>query len=283
MARSSKYATLPYDIYVCARHDAARKDAALVTFYLCDACTDAFTKRAFNGTAAEFEDPRFNGYCAHCNQQLPDVSLRQWYLCGVCERVARSMGRGRVSAQHVLDWWEKNITPMAPQLVLEQTDPIELRPTGTGADQPAMADFTATDTESQVEVLTIELKTGRSAINGMSAFQLDTTDCDDILTVVREKLIPGYVFHAMVVEQFNPPTSHFKGVGLWWTDIFRMTEAFQSVRRRQVEQRYAAFFKRTCFDSMASFIEEIKERDYQRFAERLRAEGVPAMYELPDS
>ncbi len=283
MAKPGKYATLPYDIYACARHGTERKDAGLVTFYLCDECSEAFTNGAFNGTGPVFEGPHFEGYCALCNQQLSDVSLRQWYLCGVCERVARSMGRGRVAAQYVLDWWVENMRPIAPNLELKQTDPIVLRPTGAGEGQQAKADFTAIEAESRAEVLTIELKTGRSAVNAMSAFQLDTTDCDDILAVVGEKEIPGYVFHAMVVEQFSPPTSRFKAVGLWWSDVFRMSEAFQSVRRRQVEQRYAAYFKRTCFDSMTSFLERIRERDYERLAHRLRDEGVPAMYELPGS
>lgn len=278
MARS-KYATDPYDIYVCARHGAARKDTALVTFYLCDACAAAFTVSAFNNTAPGFEGPLFEGHCALCNQPLKDIRLRQWYLCGVCERVARSMGRGRVSAAHVLHWWQENIIPVAPHLTLEQTDPIELRAVGTNA-PAAGADFTATNTKDQTEVLTIELKTGRSAINGMSQFQLDTTDCDQITTVVEAKLIPGYLFHAQVVEQFDPPSSYFKAVGLWWSDIYRMSEAFSSVRRRQVEQRYAAFFKRAAFSPITAFVEEITVEKYLDLAERLRVDGVPSMYSV---
>lgn len=86
----SKDVTEPYEIYTCARHDAARKDTALVTFYLCDGCATAFASGAFNDTAPAFEGPTFEGHCALCNQRRKDIRLRQWYLCGVCERVARS-------------------------------------------------------------------------------------------------------------------------------------------------------------------------------------------------
>jgi hypothetical protein len=59
-----------------------------------------------------------------------------------------------------------------------------------------------------------------------------------------------------------------------------MDEAFQSVRRRQTEQRYAAFFKRSAFSAIDTFIDEIRSERYRELASRLRAHGIPAMYRL---
>lgn len=270
----------PYDIYTCVRHNAPRKDTSLSAFYLCDRCAGDIADGAFNGASPVFEGARLDGYCALCNRQLGDIRLRQWFLCGVCERVARSIGRGRVAAQHVLDWWNHNILPVASHLTLAQTDPVALRAVSVdrSMDKVTRPDFTGIDRRTGEAVLVIELKTGRSPISGMSQFQLDTTDCDDILAVVREKLIPGYVLHAQVVEQFAPPTSYFKAVALWWTDIFAMTNAFVTVRRRQVEQRYAAFFNRRCFRPIESFIEQIRDQRYMELRDRILREGVPPLY-----
>ncbi len=284
MARAKSSLVLPYDVYVCVRHNSSRKDAALRSFYLCDECTSSFVEGAFHSAAPVYEGERLFGYCSLCNRRSDAIRLRQWCLCTTCERVARSMGRGMVAAQYVLDWWESNILPISPALELQQTDPPILRARGdrkTEGPKECRADFTATERSTALDALTLELKTGRSPIGaGMSQFQLDTTDCDDILTVVREKLVPGYIIHAQVVEQFDPPTSFYRAVGLWWTDVFRMGEAFQSVRRRQTEQRYAAFFKRSAFSAMETFVEEIRSERYRELSSRLRADGLPEMYRL---
>jgi len=166
------------------------------------------------------------------------------------------------------------------------TDPPELRPYSHAQTEPKIArvDFACTDTASAVDIFGIELKTGRSHIRGtgvgskMQQFQLDHSDCDDILSVVLNKRFPVYLVHAQVIDRADPPTTYFVAVGLWWTDMFSMKPHHEASRKRPRETRIAAYYDTSMFREMSSFVEHLKSGGSIELAERLRAEGIPELY-----
>jgi len=84
----------------------------------------------------------------------------------------------------------------------------------------------------------------------MNEFQLDHGDVDDILAVVaREGNLPVYLFHAQVMDRAEPPTVRFVGLGLWWTDLFSMSEQYLGSRRRPLETKMAAYYNTGMFVS----------------------------------
>jgi hypothetical protein len=180
------------------------------------------------------------------------------------------------SQNYVLRWWNENI----PDVRLELTDPIVPSPhvRKRRARGQARPDFTGFD-DRGTKVLLIEVKTGRSAIGDMNTFQLDVSDCDDIMDFVRREFVATYVFHVQVIQEFSPPTSYFKPVGLWWTDIFKMKSAFQKVAKRRIDAgKPAAHYDTKCFEDMTSFIREVKGRRYEVLTDRLRKGQIPILY-----
>jgi len=271
------------EIYTCVRCGRARRDTRLASYWTCDECV-AELLLAFSGEMPVWVGDHVDGYCTICNEPKT-VTLRQWMVCLICDRVTRSIGRGRVAVRFVEHWWGQNVQPHLPNLELEERDPPQFRPyqrADVEHDQPD-ADFVVSDKAQPQELFAVELKTGSSSIGGtggMSQFQLDTSDCDQIMEFVQRRRLPAYVVHAQVVEQYEPPTTRYVALALWWTDIYQMAEAFQMVRRRQTEQRQAAFFHRKCFQPIATFAEAIRERHYEALAQRLRREGMPTLYRL---
>lgn len=271
--------TESYDIYTCVRHQKPRKDVGIVTLPLCEDCAKGLIKGGFNSAQPVYEGAPLNGWCCQCNLKKPNVKFRQWYLCGICERVTRSIGRGKVASSYLQNWWNENIAKLTEPIVLVETDAPILRSYGSNKGEESVnPDFIGFDKDINRELLTIELKAGRSPISGMSQFQLDTTDCDDILTVVKGKELPALVVHVQVVEQYDPPTSYFKGVGIWWTDIFRMAKAFKSCRRRQTEQRFAAYFDRKCFEPIYTLPDFISSDGLKNLKEMMEKDGIPELY-----
>jgi len=276
----------PWGPYVCARHGQARGDTNLESLFLCDECADKFQESAFRGTAPEYVGPPVKGYCLHCNRYLEDIRLRQWFLCGVCDRVVRSIGRSIVADQYVLAWWKHNAKPILQELDLVLTDPPELQPRDREQIEAKIprVDFTCIDTRSDHVVFGIELKTGRSHISGssigsrMGQFQLDNSDCDDILDVVRRDRHPVYLIHAQVIDRADPPTVYYAPVGLWWTDLFSMREHFQGSRRRPRETRIAAYYDVSMFQEMDAFIAHLRDDEPARLRARIESEGVPELY-----
>ena len=246
----------PWGPYTCARHGEPSWDTKLATMYLCNPCSQKFTAQAFAGTQPAFEGERVKGYCLHCNQRR-DVRLRQWFLCGVCERVVRSIGRSVVADQFVLDWWKREAAERVPGLRLSLVDEPELRSHDRRSvrERISAIDFICEDA-SRKYLFGIELKAGRSYIRGrsigtkMNEFQLDHGDVDDILAVVaREGNLPVYLFHAQVMDRAEPPTVRFVGLGLWWTDLFSMSEQYLGSRRRPLETKMAAYYNTGMFVS----------------------------------
>lgn len=276
----------PWAPYVCARHGRASRDTSLVSFFLCDACAGKFSSNAFRGKEPEYEGNAVTGHCLHCNQQLDNIRLRQWFLCRVCDRVVRSIGRSVVADEYAMRWWRQSVKPSFPHLHLRLTDPPTLQPRDPRQAQSnrAEVDFTCVDTRVRLPVFGIELKTGRSRISGtsigskMGQFQLDNSDCDDIVDVVSRDGLPVYLAHAQVIDRADPPTVHYAAVGLWWTDLFSMREHFTESRRRPRETRIAAYYDTAMFREMEEFVEHLRQEGPRHVAARIEAEGIPQLY-----
>jgi hypothetical protein len=213
----------PWAAYLCARHGERSWDTSLSSLYLCEVCAAQFQEKAFGDEPPCYVGSALEGYCLHCNERRADIRLRQWFLCGVCDRVVRSIGRSVVAARYVLAVWENRVAPVAPTVEFRETDVPELQPRSkeTIAAKVATADFMANDRDSGELLFGVELKTGKSYITGdaigskMGQFQLDTSDCDDILTVVDRERVPVYLAHVQVVDRAEPPTVRYAALGLW--------------------------------------------------------------------
>ena len=279
-------ATDPWGPYTCARHNRSSWDTTLVPLYLCTECAGEFQHSAFGGKEPEYVGDALTGYCLHCNQRLGDVRLHQWFLCRICGRVVKSIGRSVVADAFLEDWWRQHAQPRLPHLVLKLTDPPELQPysSSSRAEKVSKIDFAFADSRTDEEVFGIELKTGRNYVSGrsigakMTKFQLDNSDCDDILAVVGEKGLPVYLAHAQVIDRADAPTVHYAALGLWWTDMFTMSENFTGSRQRPRENRIAAYYKTAMFKEMGAFLKHVESGGPQQLQARMDSEGIPSLY-----
>lgn len=273
----------PYEPYECARDSRKVRDAELRSYFLCDVCRDAYTQQAFDGREPEWvSSERPEGYCCNCNER-GSVGLSQWFLCGTCDRVMRSIGRGRAAAKFVAASWAEAFRGTSA-LSLRETDPIELRRRGrrSDADRVATADFVAELPDGEA-VLGVELKSGRSALPGggigapMRQFQLDTTDCDDISVAAVKLDVPVFLLHAQVIGRAHAPTERFDGVGLWFARPWALRDTFDSVQERPTETRDAAYFKTGAFRPFTEFPAYLKE-GFEADLESMRSHGFPELY-----
>ena len=276
----------PFAAYICARHGDRSWDTNLANLFLCDDCSAKWIAEAFDGEPAAYVGPPCGGYCLNCNLKRADVALRQWFLCGTCERVARSIGRSVVAERFVAEQWDELILPHAPTLALEGTDAPTLRRRGKGdsKNKHAEIDFVARDAGAE-PAFGFELKTGKSHISGvasvgaaMGQFQLDTSDCDDITAVMEREGIPVYLLHVQVIDRAQPPTIEYRALAGWWTDPFRMNEHFNHVQRRPRETRDAAYFSVNMFLPLSTLAEHIASGGPARLAERIGEQGIPPLY-----
>jgi hypothetical protein len=272
--------------YTCARHAEPSWDTTLQSLFLCPECRDLFRDQPFRGTPPEYVGPAVPGYCLHCNRRFDDIRLSQWYLCTVCDRVVRSIGRSVAADDSVLAWWRENVASELPHLELRLTDPPELQSRERDREpRIGQPDFTCTDTAAAEVLFGIELKTGRSYVgrgsigSKMQQFQLDHSDCDEIVEVVRRDEIPVYLAHAQVIDRADPPTLRYVAIGLWWTDLFAMSEHYRESRRRPRETRRAAYYSTDMFRGMEDFIEHLRAGGPHQMKERLVREGTPNLYE----
>ena len=263
----------------CVRHAQPRKDVKLRHFFLCDPCTWQWVQEAFGGNDPCTYGEPVEGYCLLCNN-VTNVRLQTWFLCDICERVARSIGRNHVAEKAIMDFWEQQIRPKYPHLRITQNDLSSLRPRRSDdVSGEGPLDFLITDEKTDQTVFGIENKTGRSSIKDMSQFQLDVSDCDSILHHVRQLHIPAYIIHAQVLEMWKPPTMGFRAVGLWWSDIYRMTANFVSVKMRRMENRGAAYFKRSAFAPIDTLVDDLYDQGGQvRLVRQFQTDGIPRMY-----
>lgn len=275
-------ATDPYAAYVCARHSEPARDAELRSYFLCDQCRSDYETLAFGSRPPEWTSGEvIEGYCGHCNE-LKDVRLTQWFLCGVCDRVVRSIGRSLASVRYVETRWAEAFDQPSG-LTLIEDDPAELRPRGRRSDagRVATADFRVV--RDTTTVLGLELKSGRSALPGggignpMAQFQLDTTDCDDISAAAAGLKAPVLLIHAQVVGRAHAPTERYQGVGLWFTRPWDLLPNLVAVRRRPRETRDAAYFRTTAFRPFEEFPSYVANGLPADLA-RMRSDGYPLLY-----
>jgi len=262
----------------CVRHMKSRKDVRLRHFFLCDGCTDMWTAEAFHDNKPLASLEPIQGYCGLCNKSRT-VRLQTWFLCDICDRVARSIGRNHVAEDAILKYWKQNVVQRFPHLVIVQNDKSSLRPRqDTDESGQGPLDFLVTDKREGKVVFGIENKTGRSSIREMSQFQLDVSDCDAILNHVRQLRVPAFVIHAQVLELWAP-TVGYHTIGLWWTDIYRMAGNFAGVKMRALERRGAAYFKKAAFSPMETFLDALYD-DHGRLAiaAKFAEEGIPSLY-----
>ncbi|MGA8855576.1 MAG: hypothetical protein WB643_00255 [Candidatus Bathyarchaeia archaeon] len=262
-----------------------RGDSKLVGLFLCDDCKELFKSKLFSGTEPSFTYSPVTGYCSYCGLSK-QVQERFWYLCGICERIVKSYAAERAATSFILEWWsqasksDENIK----KIELKRTDPVRLMSFEEHQKWKESAhvsnpDFTGVRTETDRKVFAVEMKTGRSSIKKMSAFQLDVSDCDDILSFVKSLRVPSYVFHVQVVEEFQPPTFRKVAINGWWASVFDMEKAFTETRTRQREQRPAAYFKRTAFKPLDEFAGHLRSEQYDEINKKLQ-KRLPKLYKL---
>ncbi|MEO8527837.1 MAG: hypothetical protein ABI435_02045 [Pseudolysinimonas sp.] len=276
----------PYAAYVCARHSEAARDVELRSYFLCELCRNDFEHLAFSDRKPEWiSTERVSGFCGNCNENL-DLRLAQWLLCGTCDRVVRSIGRGLASAKFVKSTWA-SVFEHRLDLILTEADPIILQPRGRRSDpnRVATADFIASQASGEI-VLGLELKSGRSALpgggigNAMGQFQLDTTDCDDITAAAVALAAPVFLIHAQVIGRAHAPTERYEGVGLWFARPWDLLPNLEAVRRRPRETRDAAYFKTVAFRPFSEFPAYL-EGDFARDLKSMHLEGFPTLYSRP--
>jgi hypothetical protein len=192
----------PFGRYTCARHGQPAGDAGLSSFFLCKSCAGEWINDAFAGADPAWEGEKVTGYCIACNVRKT-VQLKQWFLCAICERIARSIGRSIEAERQVADTWTNSA---GSSWKLRPVDPPRLRrPNSTAGAKVATLDFLVS--RKGKDLVGIELKTGRGEIGGtgigtrMGRFQLDVSDCDDIRNAARAAEIVPYVFHAQVIDR----------------------------------------------------------------------------------
>jgi hypothetical protein len=240
----------------------------------------------FSGIAPSYKYSVVTGYCSYCAKQR-QVSEQFWFLCGICERIVKSYAAEQAATRFLLDWWRgvSRTDTFAGSIKFQRTDPVsrmsfEEHQRWKQSPHESKPDFTGVELSTDSKTFAIEMKTGRSSIAKMSAFQLDVSDCDDILSFVRELGIPSYVFHVQVVEEYLPPTFRKVALNAWWASVFDMEAAFKEVRMRQREQRPAAFFKKTAFRTLDRFLVHLKSEEIDTMKAELETR-LPRLYIMP--
>ena len=112
--------------YICVRDGRPGWDVNLADLFLCDECAVKWQAEAFYGDGPEYVGSADQGYCVSCNRSI-EIRLRQWLLCGNCDRVARSIGKGVAAQRFLLGQWHELIQPRARHLQLRQIDEPLLR------------------------------------------------------------------------------------------------------------------------------------------------------------
>ncbi len=259
-----------YGKLLCSRHSEERSDTRIRSYFLCSDCAKEFQVSAFSDRVPIFVLEVVDGpyYCSHCNRKK-NLKLYQWYLCDVCDRVVRSISRSVAASIGVSKWWDECKNKDSTLPIIEEFDYPKLKPTGRGSEEAKM-DFLWRNNTNSI-IFGAEIKTGRNHLSGgsigsgMSSFQLDVSDIQDILDAMdtRRPFIPAYVFHCQVVDLPYPPTSKFDCVGIWWTSIDSLIDNIQIIKNRPRENRPAAYINTKTFRDISVFVdEEVKSSNY---------------------
>lgn len=269
----------------CARHTNPSTTRYVANLFLCDECAARLRSEAFNGRAPLFDGLHVEGYCGLCNRLGP-TGLRQWFVCPICLNVVLSYPKGFAASRFVVEYWNRNIAPAFPDLVIEELDEIRLEPfvpLRRGAKAKALRrqplDFRVSrrGATSLDPLFCVELKAGPAAVEEMREFQLDVNDFNDIANGCSAQALPAYVFHVQITDEYLPPTRRSVGRDLWWTDIWTLDEARKAVRKRRGEDKWAGYYKPSAFRKGEAFVEELRNHGYADLAKRLAANGIPLM------
>jgi len=271
--------------HVCARHGQPHGDASARTFWLCDECIAEFQEKALLYPEPKSKVISVSGYCQHCNLRREAVWLVQWRLCTPCQRVLNSIGRSIVAGRYLEGWWEEDVRLRFPHLELRSTDVPVLQRVGA-VEREAKVDYEVGSNTGEV-VFRIELKAGGRGIGSkgvvapLTRFQLDLSDCDEIVASMNDGGMPTYVVHVQVRvrEDDGSPTHYYAALGAWWTEPFTMRDHYQGTDQRQGERKVAAYFATSAFKPIATFVERLSDGGVEAFRERLRREGIPLLYE----
>jgi len=286
LPRKTPITTAKAPEYVCARHEQVRSDAGLTGFFLCEDCAGLLRAKVFNNIESSYEALDIkDGYCMHCGKKKT-VRQRFWYLCEICERIVRSYSIEKAASEFMTSWWARArlIEGIVRRIRLDVTDAVKLmsfeaHKTWKAERTQVNPDFIGVDEDTGKNLFAIEMKTGRRSINKMSAFQLDVSDCDDIISFVRRLQIPSYLFHVWVVDEFTPPTTRKIALDAWWLSIFDMKKCFQQIRTRARERRPAAYYRRTCFTTLDKFVNQLNTGGIENDAKML-TKRMPILYVL---
>lgn len=272
--------------HICARHGSKRADARLIGIFLCDDCANLLLEKALNKISPTYENLEIEGFCAFCLEKKK-VKQRFYYLCETCERIIRSYGVEKAASSFILAKWQRLVktVPELGFIVLEQTDPVEPmtyeahRKAKSDPSRESRPDFIGRHQSTGQIIFAIEMKTGRNAISAMSAFQLDVTDCDDILSFIKRLRCPTYLFHVQVLPDYLPPTERYVGIKAWWASVFDMEKCFRQTRIRYRERRPAAYYDKKCFDTAETFPTHILSEGFKKMEDEIKRR-LPVLYVL---
>ncbi|RLI55422.1 MAG: hypothetical protein DRO87_09060 [Candidatus Thorarchaeota archaeon] len=263
-----------YGKKICARHNRERGDTRIRTYFLCENCSKSFEEQALNNARPIYETVLEGGpfFCAHCNEKK-QLKMYQWYVCDVCDRVLRSIGRGLEADRGVLSWWEdrKRENPSLPEI--EETDQPRLLPVESSeekAGKESKFDFEWRDDGNIL--FGVEIKTGRNRMEGgsvgskMTQFQLDVTDIENTISAMSDDGVftPAYLYHCQVVDIPSPPTAKYECVHIWWTSMDDLIRSIKDIRERPRETRPAAYIDTTAFKPIDEFVDEIESQGYKK-------------------
>lgn len=239
-------------------------------------------EKALNKKNPEYESCEIEGYCAYC-LNYKKVKQRFIFLCPICERIIRSYAVEKAASTYMLNRWNELNKLIPTNISLVNTDPVEpmtyaVHKVKKKSYSPN-PDFLGISKETEKPIFAIEMKTGKNPISKMSAFQLDVSDCDDILSFVQKLRIPTYLFHVQVVSEFSPPTERYIGKNAWWLSIFDMEKCFKGCKMRFRERRPAAYYDKKCFNKFETFYQHIKSEDFKTIKKEIK-KRIPALYVL---
>ena len=261
----------------CARHTARQTARTLQTIYLCDDCTRRLVGEAFNGRPPVYHGETIQGYCGLCSA-LRDVTMRQWFVCGICWNVILAYQKSIAATAGVHTWWDESIAPLFPAFHLEETEPVYLssfarasRTKKQGAKIISILDFLVSDTSQRqpTPLFHIEQKTGPGSIDEMSEFQLDVNDFNDIAGAMNNTKLPAYVIHVQDAQEYRFPTRRTIVRGLWWADLFTLEKHQKRIAARRHEDKDAIYFEPSAFKSIEMFPDELRSRNFEKLTEQL--------------
>lgn len=254
----------------------------LQTIYLCDDCAKRLVAEAFNDRPPVYHGETIQGFCGLCNLDA-SVTMRQWFVCGVCWNVVLSYQKSLAASAGVHAWWANEIAPLLPHLGLHETEPVRLTPYARkpktkfeGAAGLELLDFRVVDQSEDpgIELFNIEQKSGPGSIKEMSEFQLDVNDYNDIVGATKNTTLPSYIVHVQACSEYSFPTRRTVVRAMWWTDIFRLREHQKRVKIRRGEDKQAIYYRPSAFEEIETFQHELTSRGYIRLRERLMQEDL---------